>query len=272
MIAPLNSTHAGGVVRVNLSGCAWSAVPIAFLENKTINLTARVVGAWLVGRPDGWQISISHMLRALGIGKDAWQRAARELEEAGFLTRACAPTGPGGRMVWNITFSPVHKQESFSSTVAGFTGSGSAVAGSAVAGQTGNLVIREEKEESNKKERVHAPRAPRGGTPRNSLKVRELEIDETTGIHHNPLDQRDVSAMSRIITFSPSLIDRAVETAKNQDPAGRAFPSIVLRLLLKPRPSSVEQAAPAWATAGRRSAGGERRGEVIIDGEAKWTD
>lgn len=123
----LMESHAGGVVRVQAPAGAWGALPLALLEDARLDLDSRAVAAWLGTRPDGWQIAVGPLCRALDLGRDRWRRIARELEAAGYLARRVAPTGPGGKMVWTIDFCAAPTMAAFS--VAGQPGDGVAVAG-----------------------------------------------------------------------------------------------------------------------------------------------
>jgi len=121
------------------------------LEDPALDLDSRAVGAWLSIKPGGWQISVSALRRRLGrvvpqksgetgnvfkiLGKDRWQRIARELEAAGYLVRQLQ-NGGAGQWVWNIVFNPTPSRPH--DTRAGFPGDGSAGPGSAIAGESGD--------------------------------------------------------------------------------------------------------------------------------------
>ncbi|WP_144408796.1 hypothetical protein [Chromobacterium vaccinii] len=107
------------------------------LQDPKLSLPARAVGAWLAIKPSGWVVVVRVLQRELGIGKDAWQRYARELEEAGYFSRYRV-NGPDGRWIWHITFTPVPE---VSPTMAGFSGDGETSAGSSTAGEAGHKVI-----------------------------------------------------------------------------------------------------------------------------------
>ena len=127
----LRESHAGGVVRVQAPAGAWGALPLALLEDARLDLDSRAVAAWLGTRPDGWQIAVGPLCRALDLGRDRWRRIARELEAAGYLSRSVAPTGQGGKMVWTIDFCS-------SPTMAGFSVAGQPGAASTSDGQGGD--------------------------------------------------------------------------------------------------------------------------------------
>ena len=105
-------SHAGGVLeRVFGENDRYGNVPRALLEDPRLGLDTRAVAAWLATQAAGFKISIFVMLKKLGLGKDRWQRCARELEGAGYLNRSKSPSGPGGRWVWRVTFNPTPPQK-----------------------------------------------------------------------------------------------------------------------------------------------------------------
>ena len=100
-------SHDGGVLeRVLGDNDRYGTVPRRLLEDPHLALDTRAVAAWLAAQAQGFQISIFVMLARLGVGKDRWQRMAREMEAAGYLHRSKSPSGPGGRWVWRVTFNP----------------------------------------------------------------------------------------------------------------------------------------------------------------------
>jgi hypothetical protein len=136
--------HTGGVVQVRYSA-RFGSVPEPLLEDIRLDLDSRAVAAWLAVKPSGWQISVTSLRLRLSLhgkkmlGKDRWQRIARELESAGYLVRKKV-NGHDGQWVWHITFNPVP------ATIDGSPGSGVAelgvsVNGLPVDGQAGLKVI-----------------------------------------------------------------------------------------------------------------------------------
>lgn len=77
------------------------------------------------------------------------------------------------------------------------------------------------------------------------------EIDKN-GINHDPKSQRDQQAMFRISEYRVDLIKTAVIEAAGLDDAGRAFPSAVLKILLRnaktnAKPAAREYGGSAWS-------------------------
>ena len=134
MSTDLHETHSGGVVRVVMPpGERYGIVPRTLLEDEQLGLDTRAVAAWLASQSGGYQIVIAALRRKMGMGEDRWARIARELEDAGYLTRACAPSGTRGRWVWHITFNPHPALPG--STVPGSSGYGGSGHGAAEPGQ-----------------------------------------------------------------------------------------------------------------------------------------
>lgn len=116
-------------------------MPESLLEDESLDLDSRAVAAWLAIKPDGWQISIARLRKQLGrgdrmLGKDKWQRIARELEAAGYLCRE-RRNGGGGQWQWHIVFSPTPA----SVTSAVFAGTGRAGSGLPSTGEDGDKDI-----------------------------------------------------------------------------------------------------------------------------------
>jgi hypothetical protein len=129
-----DKSNLGGVIQVTQAD-RWGAVREALLEDRSLSLDARAVGAWLSVKASGWEIRIAALRRAMGgekpLGKDRWLRIAKELESAGNFQRACH-RGDGGRWIWQIVFTPVP------STVVGFSDHGQTGRGPAVSGKSGH--------------------------------------------------------------------------------------------------------------------------------------
>jgi hypothetical protein len=125
--------HSGGVVQVQ-HDVRWGSVPEALLEDDRLSLDSRAVAAWLAIKPRGWLIVVPVLVKRMRLGKDRWQRIARELEAAGYLSRSCGP-GANGRWQWSVVFNPNPAGTGF--TGAGFPGSGEIDSGPAVDGPPG---------------------------------------------------------------------------------------------------------------------------------------
>jgi hypothetical protein len=124
-------------------------VPIsrALINDSRLQFDTRAIANWLIAKPDGWQIRIGALPYLLQqragpgerMGRDRVRRMLRELESAGYLTRARSKK-PDGRWAWRIelkdTGVPFHR----SSTIDGSAVDGSAVDGSPVDGQGVDLL------------------------------------------------------------------------------------------------------------------------------------
>lgn len=80
---------------------AYSAVPDDILTNKSLSVSARLVLAYMIGRPDGWVIHVSQVCSAIGIGTGGqWRRVRNELENAGFFIQT-RTRGADGKIKWH---------------------------------------------------------------------------------------------------------------------------------------------------------------------------
>ncbi|WP_146010190.1 hypothetical protein [Burkholderia sp. WAC0059] len=118
--------HSGGVIRVQHT-VRWGSIPEGLLEDDRLSLDSRAVAAWIAIKPSDWQIVASVLMTRMGLGKDRWQRIARELQAAGYLTRSCRP-GPHGHWQWENLFDPT------GAALHGPGGNGADPAGDAAAG------------------------------------------------------------------------------------------------------------------------------------------
>jgi hypothetical protein len=104
----------------------------------------------------------------------------------------------------------------------------------------------------------HTPRSRRGG----------IELDQDTGLHHDPASQRDTSAIQQIRRYPSAKIKEAIELSAARDDQGRAFPSSVLRILKRGvGGGGNDDNTPAWARAGKAT-----QANQIIEGDAKWIE
>lgn len=80
---------------------AYSAVPDDILTNKSLSVSARLVLAYMIGRPDGWVIYVSQVCSAIGIGTGGqWRRVRNELENAGFFSQT-RTRARDGKIKWH---------------------------------------------------------------------------------------------------------------------------------------------------------------------------
>lgn len=103
------------------SGRAFGLVYDSILEDVRLGTTARLVAAWICGRPQNWELRRTHMLKKLGVGKDAWWRARRELMATGYLEVEQARSG-GRYTTADLTFNDQPQPKLHQNpTVQGFT-------------------------------------------------------------------------------------------------------------------------------------------------------
>jgi len=108
----------------------------AILEDARLGVAARVLAAWLSGRPEGWEVHPDHVMRTLDFGKTMWQTARLQLIEAGYLRtgQRCLSGGRFGPAWYEFDEIPQDPPPA-EVTGAGFPGSGESGPGRAVDGR-----------------------------------------------------------------------------------------------------------------------------------------
>lgn len=81
----------------------FSAVPDAVFS-LGMGHTAVLILAWALGRPDGWEFHIGHMMRVLNLTDKTWPRAKKELVKAGFFVQIRS-RGERGKIEWFNEFT-----------------------------------------------------------------------------------------------------------------------------------------------------------------------
>jgi hypothetical protein len=123
------------ILRVDKSAGRWEAVPTSLINDARLGFDTRGFAAWLLARPEGWEIRASalpHLLKSGSghVGRDKARRFLRELERAAYLTRT-RRRGADGRWIWDYAFRPT----SPISTIDALPVGGSPVGGSTVDGK-----------------------------------------------------------------------------------------------------------------------------------------
>lgn len=78
---------------------AFSSVPDDILTDTQMSIAARLVLAYLVGRPDGWTVHVWQVCAVLGIGASRWVGVRKELTASGYLQQQRKKT-KAGRWEW----------------------------------------------------------------------------------------------------------------------------------------------------------------------------
>lgn len=66
---------------------AWSAIPVAMLASPSLSWEAKGLLAFLLSKPDGWEIRTSHLVSIGPAGEDKVLRVLDELERVGYIAR-----------------------------------------------------------------------------------------------------------------------------------------------------------------------------------------
>lgn len=81
----------------------WAAVPFSILERKDLTPTTRLVAAWIIGKPPGWEVRITYMLECLGLSRWQWTAVKKQLAGIGAF-RQVRTRGAGGLITWACEF------------------------------------------------------------------------------------------------------------------------------------------------------------------------
>lgn len=229
----IKDTHSGGVIRVEAPAGAWGALPLALLEDLRLGLDARAVAAWLATRPDGWQIAVRPLCKRLGLGRDRWQRIARELTAAGYLERRCAPAAAaGGRMVWDTRFTSVPRAIASSAPEPGLPAPAApAPANPAVESYVPRVRLKKKREKQrplslnststpNPKAKAEAG-ADAGAQPQRRGQGVQLTAE---GVCYEPGNARDEAALQQLWQLPEDLVQEAAAAAAAADQRGVAWP------------------------------------------------
>jgi hypothetical protein len=135
------------VLRIKQRKRGWVPISRALIDDARLQFDTRGVATWLIAKPDGWQIrlgALPYLLQQRAgpgerMGRDRVRRMLRELENAGYLTRARSKKHDG-RWAWRVDLSDTAVPFYRSSTMDGSAVDGSAVDGSPVDGQGVDLL------------------------------------------------------------------------------------------------------------------------------------
>jgi hypothetical protein len=142
------NTPEPAVLRIKQRKRGWVPISRALIDDSRLQFDTRAVANWLMAKPDGWQIRVGALPYLLQqragpgerMGRDRVRRILRELERAGYLSRARSKK-PDGRWVWRIEFSetpaPLHGEIA---TMTGSAVDGPAAGGPPVDGQGVDLL------------------------------------------------------------------------------------------------------------------------------------
>lgn len=97
MPAEKNST-----VKIKIKkGESFVAIPERILTDSAISTHARLVLIYMIGKPDGWELHVWQIQRALGITQSGWQTARRQLQIRGYLNQT-KQRAKNGDFFWEI--------------------------------------------------------------------------------------------------------------------------------------------------------------------------
>ena len=65
--------------------CSFSVVPDSVLIDTSLSPTARLILAYVVGKPDGWVVCVTDVCKQLGLTNSQWRTARDNLRKAGVI-------------------------------------------------------------------------------------------------------------------------------------------------------------------------------------------
>ena len=98
---------------------SFSVVPDYVLEDRRMRPETRLVLAWLIGRPDGWEVRVRQVINVLGLSRDRWSRARREMQDCGYLKQSRHRKSDGS-FEWEHVVTDAPSEHA----IAGFPGNG----------------------------------------------------------------------------------------------------------------------------------------------------
>lgn len=251
-----------GIIRAPRPPRGWTEIQNDTLRDARLSFRARGVLARLLSNADGYRMT-AHELSAESPaeGRQAVLTALRELREAGYIVQRRLQGDRGQwrteTFVYDIPQSTEVRLPDPGSTEVRSPDPGSPDSGWPDAGSPDPIRRTKEKKQENKHKKTHQTQRERGeapqegGKPPLSTAGGSVEFEGKHGKHGISLqagNQRDAEAMQQIERHGPSEIARAVADARACDPQGRAWPTAVLRRLLRAGDTaSAGQQAPAWA-------------------------
>lgn len=91
---------------------AWSSVPDALLTNSGLSWRGRVILGWMLGRPEGWELYVSHIQKVFGLSQEQWKATRKELEATGFFKQRRERDEKTGAFIWHnvVTDAPLYQK------------------------------------------------------------------------------------------------------------------------------------------------------------------
>jgi len=79
----------------------WSQIPNGLIRDRALTAEARLLMIYMASHSPSFQVSVSHLMAACGVGKDKLRRMMRELIDAGYLEREQTADPETGRLGLN---------------------------------------------------------------------------------------------------------------------------------------------------------------------------
>lgn len=100
-----------GNAKIKHVGARFTIVPNAIIDDSGISFRAKGIYAYLRSKPDDWEFRVPNIVRAGKEGRDAIQKALKELEVSGYIERIANRTSDGCFVgwIWYIYETPISR-------------------------------------------------------------------------------------------------------------------------------------------------------------------
>lgn len=175
-----------GNARIKHVGSNFTIVPNKLLDDPNISYRAKGIYSYLRSKPDDWEFRVQNITRAGKEGRDATQKALKELEDSGYIERIAnrASDGCFDGWTWYIYETPINRE------ITGLTENPS----------DGFPVERESRPAGSQAEINHT--VPKNNIHRNNINNNDaaevqtvVDIFRKVGIHISPKTIKDISLL-----------------------------------------------------------------------------
>ncbi len=131
----------GDIVRINHNQDKWFQLSRALAQDRTISYALRGLLAYLISKPNGWQVNTSDLIKASPAGRDKTYSLLKEGENRGYMSRR-RERKEGGHFQWvtNVyespALNPYLNQDEDDPTTSGFSVSGESRSGESRSGES----------------------------------------------------------------------------------------------------------------------------------------
>lgn len=97
------------IIKIEKHRHNFTIIDKGFLDNTDLSFKAKGLLAWLLSRPDDWQVYLSHLVTVSTDGREAVRSGIAELEAAGYVSKKPSKDKDGTFDGWDYTIREVPK-------------------------------------------------------------------------------------------------------------------------------------------------------------------